>query len=101
MFTIDKYMFEKNQVIKEKNETKNTKKTNFFLAHFSERWENHEPLSHSARCLFLSLEHSQVLTFFIPGFALLYAINMGFYILTWYFGERKPGVKGFLESLST
>ena len=78
MFSIDKYMYEENQMIKGKNKTK-TKKNNFFLVHFSERWENHEPLSLSVRCFFFLLpENSQVLTFFVPGFALLYAINMGF-----------------------
>ena len=36
MFSIDKYMYEENQMIKGKNKTK-TKKNNFFLVHFSER----------------------------------------------------------------
>ena len=60
MFSIDSYMYEKNQVIKKKTTTKKP----FFLGHFSERWENHEPLSLSARCFFSFLTgHSQVLTF--------------------------------------
>ena len=53
--------------------------------------------------MFLLLsEHSQVLTFFGPDFALLcFALcnNLWYYILTWSFGKRNPGVKGFLESL--
>ena len=65
-------------------------------AYFSEGWVNHEPLS-----------PSQVLTFFGPGFPLLCFMHFflnnsrGFYILTWYFVKRNPGVKGILESLST
>ena len=76
-------------------------------AYFSERWVNHEPLSPSARCFILLSEHSQVLTFFGPGFPLLCFMHFflnnsrGFYILTWYFVKRNPGVKGILESLST
>ena len=54
----------------------------------------------SVQCSSFSLsEHSQVLTFFSPGFALLYAVTYGVYILTWNFGKRNPGVKGSLESL--
>ena len=65
-----------------------------------------KPRTHSARhsqrdvLFFFLSEHSQVLTFFVPGFALLYAVTMGFYILTSYLGKRNPGVKGFLENLS-
>ena len=76
-------------------------------AYFSERWVNHEPLSPSARCFILLSEHSQVLTFFGPGFPLLCFMHFflnnsrGFYILTWYFVKRNLGVKGILESLST
>ena len=96
MFSIDSYMYEKNQVIKKQQQQKNI----FFLAHFSERWENHEPWSLSARCFFFFNRTFTSFNFFVPGFALLYALIMGFYILTWYLGKRNRGVKGFLENLS-
>ena len=86
MFSIDSYMYEKNQVIK-KQHLNDGKTTN---------------PGHSQRDVFFFFlsEHSQVLTFFVPGFALLYAVTMRFYILTSYLGKRNPGVKGFLENLS-
>ena len=36
----------------DKRKKQNKKKNNFFPAHFSERWENHEPSSLSAQCFF-------------------------------------------------
>ena len=50
----------------------------FFSAHFPERWQNHKPLSRALSTMFFLLsERSQVLTFFDPGFALLYSITYG------------------------
>ena len=73
-------MYEKNQVIKEKNKTK--KKTIFFQRTFLNDEKTMNPRHSQHNVFFLLSEHSQVLTFFVPGFALLYAITMGFYILT-------------------
>ena len=50
---------------------------------------------------FLLSERSQVLTFFDPGFALLYSITYGVLHSNLIFGKNNPGVKGFLESLTT
>ena len=78
MFSIDKYMYEENQMIKGKNKTK-TKKTIFFWCTFLNDEKTMNPC-HSQHDVFFFLlpENSQVFTFFVPGFALLYAINMGF-----------------------
>ena len=76
MFSIANYMYEKKQVIKRKIQKKNPFSSALF-------WTMVKPrtlvtLRLSVRCSFFSLsEHSQVLTFFGPGFALLYAITYG------------------------
>ena len=85
----------------DKRKKQNKKKPIFFQRTFLNDEKTMNPRHSQHNVFFLLSEHSQVLTFFVPGFALLYAITMGFYILTWKFGKRKPGVKGFLESLST
>ena len=84
MFSIDSYMYEKNQVIK-KQHLNDGKTTN---------------PGHSQRDVFFFIRTFTSFNFFVPGFALLYALIMGFYILTWYLGKRNRGVKGFLENLS-
>ena len=97
MFSIDNYMYVINQ--KEKK-----KKACFSDALVWRMGKRRTLVTLSTTFLLLS-EHSQVLTFFSPSFALLYTFFsqqlMGFYITIWHFGKRNPGVKGILESLST
>ena len=52
MFSIDNYMYGKNQVLIKKKKPNKKRKT-CFPALFSEGWANQELLSLSARCFFL------------------------------------------------
>ena len=96
MFSIDSYMYEKNQVIKKQQQ----QQKHFFSALFWTMGKPRTLVTLSAMFFFFFNRTFTSFNFFVPGFALLYALIMGFYILTWYLGKRNRGVKGFLENLS-
>ena len=94
MFSIDNYMYGKNQVIIKK--TKQKRKT-CFPALFSEGWANQELLSLQHDAFFCS-------RLFCPGFALLYAFFLVTHVILYsnlIFWKRNAGGKGFSERLST
>ena len=96
MFSIDNYMYGKNQVlIKKKNQTKNEK--HVFRRSFLKDGQTKNSC-HSQHDAFFCYR------LFCPGFALLYAFFLVTHVILYsnlIFWKRNAGGKGFSERLST